>query len=185
MDLYSGYIEKNHGIIKILLDRNESLILIQKKPHQRIPENIKKVEILTKDTFSIAKEGFINVFMVIDTIRCEIPFTANYYRKGQIKVASNIIKKILETVKPMIDFVNSVGINFSLNFEEIFIERDITLREEIESFLKSLSKLVNVQREKDNIKIADYLENQFIEDISRWGKIVKKLLREVGKLSTE
>lgn len=179
-DLHEAHIEGNHGIVRILLDEKESLSIIKKNPNQKVPENIKKVEIFTKDTFSITKEGFIKVFTLTDSIRCEIPRASHYYRSGQGKMASDIIKKILETVKPMIDFLNSVGMNFLLNFDEILTEEGISLREEIESFLKSFSKLVTLHEKKDTLKIADYLEDQFLKDISTWNRVVKKFLREIS-----
>ncbi len=180
-DLHEVHIEDNHGMVRILLDEKESLSLIKKNPDQKIPKNIKKVEIFTKDTFSITKEGFIKVFTLTDSIRCEIPRVAHYYRSGQGEPASDIIKKILETIKPMIDFLNSVGINFLFNFDEILTEEGISLRKEIESFLKSFSTLVTFHEKKDNLKTADYLEGQFLRDISTWNRVVKKLLREISQ----
>ena len=141
-DLYEVYTDKNHGIVKILLDGEKSLSMIKKNPDQQVPRNIKKIEIFTKDTFSITKEGFIKVFTLTDSIRCEIPATSHFYRTGQREEASGAIKKILGTIKPMMDFVNSVGINFQLNFDEILTEKGLSLREQLESFLKSFSTLV-------------------------------------------
>ena len=182
-DLHEIHIEGNHGIVRILLDEKESLRVIKKNPDQKVPENIKKVEVFTKDTFLITQEGFIKVFTLTDSIRCEIPGTSHFYRTDQRARASETIKKILGTIKPMIDFVNSVGINFLLNFDEILTEQGISLREEIEPFLKSFSKLVTLHEKNDNHKIADYLEGPFLKDISAWNRAVKKLLREISDRS--
>jgi len=181
-ELHNDYIVRNHGIVKVLLDGKESLSSIKKYPDVEVPRNIKKVEIFTKDTFSITKEGFSKVFTLTDSIRCEIPLMVDYYRTGQIKIASVKIKKVLETIKPMIDFVNSVGINFSLNFDEVCKGQDITLRKKISLFLKSFSNLVILQKKENNLEIADYLEGQFSEDISKWNKIIKQLLREISEM---
>jgi len=178
-ELHENYIEHNHGITKILLDNQDSLISIKKNPHLKVPESIKKLEVFTKDTLSITKEGFIKVLALTDSIRCEIPTIVRYYRTDQAKPASEKIKKILKTIKPMIDFMNSVGINFSLNFDEIFSEKGISLKEEIEVFIKSFAKLVKVQEKNDNLETADYLEEQFSKEISSWTKITKRLLKEI------
>lgn len=178
-ELHENYIGHNHGIIRVLLDNKDSLIAIKKNPHYKVPENIKKIQVFTKDTLSITKEGFIKVLALTDSIRCEVPTTVHLYRTNQTKIASEKIKKILKTIKPMIDFVNSVGINFSLNFDEIFNEKGISLKEEIESFIKSFAKLIKVQEKNDCLEIADYLEDQFLKDISSWSKITKRLLKEV------
>lgn len=178
-ELHENYIEPNHGIIRVLLNNRDSLISIKNNPHHKVPENIKELEVVTKDTLSITKEGFIKVLALTDSIRCEIPATAHHYKAKQTKIASEKIKKILKTIKPMIDFVNSVGINFSLNFDEIFNEKGISLKEEIELFIKSFAKLVKVQEKNDHLEIAEYLEDQFSKDISSWNKITKRLLKEV------
>lgn len=178
-DLHDIHVETNHGIVRILLDKKESLSAIKKNPDQPVPGNIKKIEIFTKDTLLITKEGFINVFTLTDSIRCEIPTVSHYFRTDQGERASAIIKKILVTIKPMIDFVNSVGINFLLNFDDILTDQGISLRKEFESFLKSFSKLATLHKKNDNLKFADYLEGPFLQDISIWNKAVKKLFREI------
>ena len=181
-DLQKGVIEENHGIVKILLDKENYLAEIKEKSQQMVPQNIKRIDVFTKDTLSITKEGFIKIFALIDSIRCEIPITINFYRRDRITEASVIIKKILASIKPMIDFVNLTGINFSLNFDEILTERGTTLREEIELFIKSFSNLIEIKKKRDNIKTAEYLEQQFMKDMSGWSRAVKQLLREVSKI---
>jgi hypothetical protein len=108
-----------------------------------------------------------------------------HYRNDQTKAATGKIKKILETIKPMIDFVNSVGINFSLNFDELFSEQGFPLRKEIGVFLKSFSALVNIQGKNNNLETADYLENQFTKDISTWNQITKTILRKISNRASE
>lgn len=182
-DLQENRIQQNHGIVKIILDEDEPLTLTAGTIQRAVPQNISRVKIFTRDKFSISKEGFINALALIDSIRCEIPVIANLYREGQTKRASGIIKKVLETVTPMMDFVNSVGINFSLNFEKIFLEQGITLRQGIGDFLRSLADLGRLKGERGNNEIADFLENRFAEEISTFNKIIKELLREISKIT--
>jgi hypothetical protein len=182
-DLQNGYIEKNHGIIKILIDKDESLVLSKNKIDESIPPGINVIEIFTKNIVSVTNEGFIKTLALTDSVRCEIPLFAEYYRTGQIKKAADILKDILGIIKSMMDFVNSVGINFSLNFDEILSEPGVTLKTEIESFKQAVSSLVNMQQEGDNHGIADFLEQKFIKNIYDWNRIIKKLLNEVKKLS--
>lgn len=181
--LCSGHIEKNHAIVSIVADQTEYLNEISKAPGQPIPGDIKKIEVFTKDTFLITKDSFARVLALIDSIRCEIPLAAGFYRKGQTREAASIIKKIMASTTPMIDFINFVGLSYSLNFDEIHLDRETTLKNGIESFLNSFTHFVEVKKRKDRIEIADYLEQQFLKDVITWSKAVKKLLRKVSELS--
>ena len=182
-DWLAGYIEKNHAVVSILVDKTESLNVIAKDPRQSPPGDIKKIEVFTKDTFLITKDGFVRVLALTDSIRCEIPIAAGFYRKGQTIDAAAIIKKIMVSIPAMIDFVNSVGLNYSLNFDEIPLDREITLKKGMEFFLNSFSHLVEVKKRRDNDEIANYLEQQFLKAVATWSKTVKKLLRKVSELS--
>lgn len=182
-DLQNGYIEKNHGIVSIFLDKDESSVLTQNKIDEPIPPGINVIEIFTKNIVSITNDGFIKILALTDSVRCEIPLFAEYYRTGQIKKAANILKDMLGIIKSMMDFVNSVGINFSLNFDEILSETGTSLKTEIEYFKQAVSLLVNMQQKGDNPGIADFLEQRFIKNIYDWNRIIKKLFNEVKKRS--
>ncbi|MCI0470964.1 MAG: hypothetical protein L0Y73_04840 [Candidatus Aminicenantes bacterium] len=182
-DLQEEYIEKNHGIVRILLDRDESSVLTQDRLDAPIHPGINVIEIFTRNIVAITSDGFIKILELTDSVRCEIPLFAEYYRKGQIKKAADILKDMLGIIKSMIDFVNSVGINFSLNFDEILIEPGTPLKAEIESFKQAVSSLVNMQQKENNPGIADFLEQRFIENLYDWNRIIKKLLNEVKKRS--
>ena len=174
-----NYIQKDHGIVQIIADDVESLqVLVQQKDNM-VPENIKVLQLFTNNSISIARDGFEKVSGLIESIKSEIAAAANLYREGNIKEASSKIADIMEAIKPMVNFIQSVGMSFSLNFDEILFDRGISLREKIESFLNTFENLVAAQVKRDYVQIANHLEYQLIDDMTDWSKVVDILHKEV------
>jgi hypothetical protein len=174
-----NYIRKDHGIVRVIADDEESLQVMTEHVDKMVPEDINVLRLYTKDSISITREGFEKVSSLIDGIKAEIAAAADLYRAGNIKDASSKIVNIMEAIKPMVNFIQSVGMSFNLNFDEILFDRDTSLREKIESFLNTLQDMVAAQMKKDYVEIADYLENQLIDDMTDWSKIVDLLLKEI------
>jgi hypothetical protein len=176
-----NYINKDHGIVRIIADEEESLQVMTDQADEMIPEDTKVLQLFTKDSLSITREGFEKVSGLIESIKTEIAAAADLYREGNIKEASSKIVNIMEAIKPMVNFIQSVGMSFNLNFDEILFDQDTSLREKIESFLNTFQDLVAAQMKRDYVEIANYLEYQLIEDMTDWSKVVDILLKEVEK----
>lgn len=178
-----NYIQKGHGIVQIIADDVESLQVMVQQTDNMVPENIKVLRLFTNNSISIARDGFEKVSGLIETIKTEIAAAANLYREGNIKEAASKIADIMEAIKPMVNFIQSVGMSFSLNFDEILFDRDISLREKIESFLNTFENLVAAQVKRDYVQIANHLEYQLIDDMTDWSKVVDVLHKEVEKFA--
>ncbi|MGD2092183.1 MAG: hypothetical protein PVH61_38795 [Candidatus Aminicenantes bacterium] len=176
-----NYIKKDHGIVQIIADDNESLQVMTEEVDKMVPEDIKVLQLFTKDSISITREGFEKVSGLIESIKAEIAAAAELYREENIKGASSKIVNIMEAIKPMVNFIQSVGMSFSLNFDEILFNPDTSLSKKIESFLDTFQDLVAAQMKKDYVEIADYLEYQLIEDMTDWSQVIDILLKEVEK----
>jgi hypothetical protein len=174
-----NYIPKNHGIVKIEADGMDSLNVMMNQTDQLVPEDIRELKIFTKDSVAITKDGLVKVIALIESIKIEITGAADLYRSGDIKEASSKVSKIMEAFKPMINFINSVGISFSMNFDELMFNSTISLREKIEAFLKTFQDLLAAQGKRDFVEVADYLEYQLLEDMSDWNTIANLLRKEV------
>jgi prophage DNA circulation protein len=177
-----NYIPKDHGIVELTVDDVDSLQVMIEESDKMVPETIKVIKVATKNSFEITKDGFAKATTLLDSIKKEINTTADLYREGKIKEASDKIIKIMEAIKPMVNFINSVGMSFSLNFDEILFDPNTSLREKVEQFLESFTELVTAQQKRDYVEIADYLEYQLTEDMTDWNKIINLLLREVEAL---
>ena len=173
------YIPKNHGIISITTNEQEAIQVMTEQSDKLVPEDLEVLRVFTKDSVSICKDGFDKVLTLIESIKTEIASAADFYREGNIKEASGKVVNVMEAFKPMVNFIQSVGISFSLNFDEISFNENTNLREKIESFLTTLSELVAAQQKKDYVEIADYLEYQLIEDMTDWSRLVSILMKEV------
>jgi hypothetical protein len=174
-----NYIPKNHGIVQIKLDGVESIAVMTEEADKMVPENINLVEIITKDSVSITKEGLGKVNTLIDSMKEEVTAAADLYREGNLREASSKIARVMEAFKPLVNFIQSVGISFTMNFDQIMFNQTTSLREKIESFLQTLSDLVGAQQKKDYVEVADYLEYQLVEDLSDWTTVADILLKEV------
>lgn len=178
----SNYIPKDHGIVEIIADDVDSPQVMTEQSDKMVPETLKVIKIATKNSYEITREGFAKATALLDSIKKEINITADLYREEKIKEASDKIVKIMEAIKPMVNFINSVGMSFSLNFDKILFDPNTTLREKVEQFLESFNKLVMAQQKRDYVEIADYLEYQLTEDMTDWNKIISLLLQEVETL---
>ena len=177
----ADYIKKNHVIVRIVADGEESLRVIteQSESEKMVPENIKTLQIFTKDSLSITREGFSRVLAIIEGIKSEISGAAVLYREGNVKDASSKIVNVMEAFKPMINFIQSVGMSFLLNFDEIYLQPGLSIREKMDSFVKTFEVLVAAQVKRDYVEIANYLDHQLSRDMLEWTKVVNQLLKEV------
>lgn len=174
-----NFIPKDHGIVGIELDDVESLHVMTEESEKMVPSTIGVVKILTNDSLHITRNGFAKVTTLIGSIKEEIMKTADLFREGKIKEASSRIGKVMEAIQPMLNFINSVGMSFTLNFDEIMFDPNTSLSKKIEQFLKSFEELLNAQQKQDFVELADYLEYQLVEDMTDWEKVVALLLQEV------
>jgi|GEM_PF-1490150 len=174
-----GYIPKDHGIVNILLDSVESSNVMVENVDEMVPENISEIKIVTKDSISITRSGLESASDLIESIKTEIANAADLFREENIKEASSKIGKAMEAFKPMVNFINSVGISFSMDFDSIMFNQSTSLREKMESFLDTFSGLVAAQEKKDYAEVADFLEYKLLEDMSDWNTIANILLEEI------
>jgi hypothetical protein len=174
-----NYIRKDHGIVRVIVDDEDSMKVMMEETEKMVPEDIKILKLFTKDSISITRDGFKKVSDLIESIKTEINMAADLYREGNVKEASSKIVNIMEAIKPMVNFIQSVGMSFSLNFDEITFSPGTNLREKIEGFLNTFQDLVAAQMKRDYVEIADYLEYQLLEDMTDWRKLVDLLLKEV------
>ncbi len=174
-----NYVKKDHGIVRVVLDGVESLEVMTEHSNSMVDDTIQTVQVFTKDSVSIANTGFDKVILLIESIKAELSSAADLYRQGNIKDASTKIARVMEALKPMINFINSVGISFTMNFDHIMFNPTTSLRQKIESFLNTFTELIVAQEKRDFVEVADYLEYQLIEDMSDWATVVALLKKEV------
>ncbi len=177
----NNYIPKDHGIVDIILDGNASMEVMTDNTDQMVPEDIGEIRISTKDSISITRNGLEKVSNLIESMKAEITGAADLYREGDVKNASGKVARVMEAFKPMINFIQSVGISFTMNFDELMFNPNTgqSLREKIETFLGTFDELVKAQAKRDYVEVADYLEYQLLEDMDDWNKVVSILLQEV------
>lgn len=180
-----NYIPRDHGIVAIAVDDQDALQVMTEQSENRVPEDIRGIKITTKDSLAITQDGFTKVLAILESIKREILAAADLYREGKINEASLKIVKILEAIKPIANFTNSVGMSFSLNFDQIPFDAHTTLREKVEQFLETIDELVAAQKKQDYVELADYLEYRLVKDMNDWHEIVNLLLQKIEAIHSQ
>ncbi|MCU0289091.1 MAG: hypothetical protein MUF15_22195 [Acidobacteria bacterium] len=160
----------------------DSFQVMREQSGKMVPENVAKIEITTKNSLAVAHDGFQKIMSILENVKKEIIAAAQLFREENINEASFKIIKILETIKPIAIFINSVSVNFYLNIDQIPFDAKITLREKVEKFLETIDELVDAQEEQDYVKLADYLEFRLVEDMNDLNKIVHLLLQKIDAI---
>ena len=117
-----NYIPQDHGIVRITLDGVDSLDVMIEKTDKMVPEDIEQVEITTRDSVSITKEGLQKAKMLISSMKEEVASAAHLYREGNLKDAASKIARVMEAFKPMVNFIQSVGISFAMDFDQVMFD---------------------------------------------------------------
>ncbi len=180
--LLDDFVDKNHGIVKVFADNKDITNYITDKKDETISTDIKTIELLTKDPVSITKDGLKKAFELIENLKIEIENAANLYRKGEVKEGSNKLVSILNAIKPITNFINSVGMSFSLDYSKIMFNESQNIWDKIKDILSSLEELLSIQLKKDYVEIADYLEYQLTDDMEDWRKIIQIISDEIDKI---
>jgi hypothetical protein len=183
-NMLRNFIDKKHGITRIVVDNKESIEIMTETPQKLISKDIELIEIFTSDSATIANTGFNKINQIIQRLKAESVSTANLYREGKINEASQNIIKIINAISPVIFFVNSIEKNFNFDFNELDFNNNVSIKDKLDYFSKSIEELVNAQEKNDFIEIADYLEYQFSDDLNDWEIVIDTLLKEVD-LSTD
>ncbi len=177
--LLRNYVNKKHGITRIVVDNLDSIELMTDNPKKLLSKDIKLIEIHSNDSLTITKVGFEKILQIIIKLKPESILTADLYREGKIKEASENIIKIINTITPVIYFVTSVEKSFNFNFAELSFSNDVSVKNKMDYFVKSFGELVTAQEKGDYIELADYLEYQFTDDLIDWEQIIAVLTKEV------
>lgn len=177
--LLRNYINKKHGITRIVVDNLDSIEVMTENPKKLLSKDIKLIEIHSNDSLTITKVGFEKILQIIVKLKPESILTADLYREGKIKEASGNIIKIINTITPVIYFVTSVEKNFDFNFDKLSFSKDVSIKNKMDYFVKSFGELVAAQEKGDFIELADYLEYQFTDDLNDWEQIIAILTKEI------
>jgi hypothetical protein len=176
--LTENHIEGSHSIVELTVDDTDSLqVITSGLSPEMVPGDSREIRIKTEDSAAVAGKALTTIFPLIENMETEILSAALLYKEENIKEASGKIASIMEAFRSMVQFINSVGVGFSIDFDTVRYDDTISLAGKMESFLKTFSDIVTVQREKDYKKMAGYLQNQLLKDMAAWNRIVT-IIRE-------
>ncbi len=177
--LLQNHIPKDHGIVGVVVDGQEALNLMIEDSFKMVAQDTGEVQIATKDSISITKGGIKKIIALTESIKIEANQTADLYREGKIPEAAGKTAKIMKAIEPMVNFINSIGMGFSLNFDEMMFDAEITLRQKVDKFVSSLNEMISAQEKEDYVELADLLEYQLTEDMDDWTKLANLLVKEI------
>lgn len=174
---------RDHGIVRLVVDGEDSLFLISDGTEKQVPEEVNKVEIFTADSVSIIKLGFERAAALVVGIKDETGLAISLYRKGKIEEASGKVMGIMEAFKSIVSFIHGVAANYQINFDALAFDKNHTLKAKLQAIGDTLSQLGWLQREKDFAAVANMLENRFTKDLTDWQALIAILLQEVDTRS--
>jgi hypothetical protein len=176
---------KDHGIVRLLVDGEDSLFLISDGTAKHVPEEVKEVEIFTADSVSIIKLGFERASALVAGIKDETDLAVSLYREDKKEEASAKVVGIMEAFKSIVSFIHGVAANYQINFETVVFNGDQSLMAKLQDIGNTLSQLGWLQREKDWVAVANMLENRFSRDLADWQTLITILFREVESRSVK
>ena len=178
--LNENHIEGSHSIIELTVDDVDSLqVVTTEASGEMVPEESREVRMKTRDSRVVAGSTLEKISPLIENMKSEILSAANLYKEKNIMEASSKIAAIMEAFKSIIQFINSVGVGFSIDFDKLVYDDTTSVAGKMESFTKTFSNIVTVQREKRYEKMAGFLRDQFLEDMTAWNRIVSIILEEI------
>ena len=178
--LTENHIKGSHSIVELTVDDTDSLqVITPGLSGETVPEESRDIRIKTEDSRVVAGSALAKIFPLIENMKSEIVSAALLYREEKIQEASGKIAAIMEAFRSVVQFINSVGVGFSIDFETVMYDDTLSLGGKMESFMKTFSDIVTVQREKEYGKMADYLQNQLLEDMASWNRIVTIILEKI------
>ncbi len=183
--LYENLLQKHilpdHGIVRIVVDGQDAYATMTDGAAQSVPAETRVLELHTKDLLSITKDGFLKAGTLIEAIKADLDRTAALFRNGDIEGGSHKMINVMEAIKPLVNFINSIGMSYSLDFDQIRYDDQHSLRQKIEAFIRSLQDVIHAQEKKDFVELADYLEYQLKGEMSTWTRICQQLLEEIDR----
>ncbi len=171
----------NHGIVRVSVDGQDGMPFMTEQSSQPLPPTVKVVEIHTKDISNISHDGLLKAESLIHSLKTEMVKTSDLFRGGDLEAGGKRLIAVMEAVKPLIQFVHSLGMSYSMDFEQIRLASGQTLRERVEGFIGSMKEIIETQERKDYVALADFLEYQMPEDLESWQQILAVLQKEIEK----
>lgn len=172
----------DHGIVRVVVDGIETNEYMGALSGRLIPETVRVIEITTKSKQAITNDSFLKARKLIDTVKNETARTADLYRRGKHEEASAKLVHQMDMIKALVQFVQSIGQNYSIRFDQLEFTPGQPLRGKIDTFLHSLEEMIGAQERKDYVELADFLEYQLSADMDAWSRIVDVLAAEVELL---
>jgi len=174
-------VARDHGIVRVIVDGKDGVERMIQQSRQPIPDTVRVIEIHTKDLGTISHDGLLKAESLIESLKGEVVKAAGLFRESQIEEGGKKLIAVMEAIKPLIQFVHSLGTSFSMDFDGIPLTSTQTLRQRVEGFIGSMKEMIDAQERKDFVALADFLEYQMPEDLEGWHQILAVLQREVEK----
>jgi hypothetical protein len=167
------------GITEIKIDGREDPDILTSDQDRPLPQNIRVIELVTKDAMAITREGFEKIKALLHQINQEINDLEESEDNDLSEKATGKCREILEGSRPIINFINSVGMNFNLDFDSIKFNRQISIKGKINRYLKQLQKALSIQQPASSCDLIALLQGPIKKELSDWDRICDILLETI------
>jgi len=177
--LLKEHVPSDHGITEILLNGKENREILTTDQDLTIPRDTQNIQITTKDAVSITEEGFEKIASLLEHLGREIQ-TVEGTGSGpsQLPVTRKIMS-ILEAIRPIANFINSVGMNFSLDYSRIPFNKKHSIRDKIDRFITLLDDFTGLSREKDMATMIRFVKGPLKKEMADWEKLCRIIMEHI------
>ena len=149
----------------------------EKSPHDARKirtEDIQTLEIATMDKIGICRSFLKNGRVLLDSLCNSAQKISELFRMGDEKEANKHYARFLESYQGLFQMIEESKNTLRLDFQNITIE-GTSIDEKTAALGKLFDKMMQAQKEKDWILLADCVEFELQPLLKEWGRILPVL----------
>ncbi len=156
--LLRNKIDNRQGIVELNVDDRSYRHILSDLNAEPFPTHIGRIDIITQDAYAISSSGLEKVQNLLSTLQNELPHLTTHFRSGDLASGSAHLGRFISSLIPMIDFIQSISLNFQIDFSIQLISKELTISDLLTQLQVFFETLNTAQERTDPIELADLLE---------------------------
>ena len=156
--LLRNKIDNKQGIVELKVDGRSCRHVLSDLNAEPFPEQTATIEITTQNAYEISLSGLGRVRDLLDALQRELPPLTEQFRNAELQQGSASLSRFIQSLIPMIDFIQSISQNFQIDFSIQQIGNNMTIQDMLTQLKGFFEELNAAQERSDAIELADLLE---------------------------
>jgi len=173
--LLKNKIDNKQGIVELTIDGRSYRHILSDLSAEPFPTQIGTIDIKTQDAYAISQSGLEKVQNLLKALQRELPEVTKKFRFGDLSQGSALLSRFIQSIIPMIDFIQSISQNFQIDFKEQLINKELTIHDLLTQLQAFFEDLNSAQERFDSIELADLLEFEMTPMLDSCEKAVIQL----------